>query len=239
METVKDKMIIRTTESAISDMIVQQFQGKPPIIFVSTKKSEMQKRGATIATLNVRRIFDDSNMVKKHRETKEANPYLAGQTAIETYRIQVILNCIWQNVLDNRTEKFGGDTGFEAQKDRTNGIQNYKDSRVICFKTKDNKTTFYVNYIVLQYLTNRELTDGTGNPIDPVFFDGYLKTPAAQKEKNRQAEADKHGLEPEFDPQIRQMKMSNIHSIEVFGYEYRPTEITTATVVNVQTAQTT
>lgn len=240
METTQ-RVIIRTTEQAIADMLVQHFNGLPPVVFQSAKstKEDLKKKGATFATLKVRRVFGEGEMVKKHRESKIENPFLNEKTAIEEYSIEVLLNCVWQSVLDRRIEKHGGNEGFEAQKERANGIQNYGDSRVVCSKIVNGETRFYINYIVFEYLTDRVLHDETGREIDSVWFDGFLKSPKAQKEAGRQREADKHGLEIEFDPQNRQMKMSNIENVSVFGFDYQPTRITTAKVVNVQPTQTT
>lgn len=233
-ETKPQIVIIRATQQAIADMILLHFNGVAPVVFDSLKEEDLRKIGCTFATLEVRRVLGDSDFIKTHRVTKEANPYLTAKTAIEEYKVQVLLNCVWQSVLDRRIEKHDGNEGFQAQGFRANGIENLGDSRVVCEKEikGTGEKRLYLNYIVHKYLTSRVLHDENNQPIDADYLDGFLKSPKAAKDKSRQAEADKHGLELEFDPQNRQMKMSNIQSIRLLNVEYRPTEITTVHIVN-------
>lgn len=234
METKQvQPIIIRTTIIAIAEMLIQHFRGLAPVMLDTVKKSEIIKKiGCTFATLYVARVHDDSTMIKKHRVTGEINPFLNGRTAVEKYTLQVLLNAIFQNALINR----GSD--YKAEDKRRNGIENVDDSRVICSKIVKGEKRYYLNYIVLDYLTPYTLVDNDGQEIDRDWFDGFLKTPKVQKEANREKTAELHGLDLEVDPQIRQMKLSNIENICVLNYHYRPTEATIVSVAQ-PTMQTT
>jgi len=234
------KVMYRLPHNVMGTEIVNKFAGKAPLILVEltdengriiTNENELTKRGATFGTIVVERDLS-GGMVKKHRETGEDNPFIdtkisrTTKTATERYSAQVMLNCIWQNVVDNKREKTEGtETGFQAKEERVNGIVNYLDSRVICHKVKDENETFYLNYVVLRYVTERTVTDENGNDIDIEYLNGFLSKTKAQKDRSRQREADKHGIELEFDPQIRQMKFENIKELRVFNSIFIPSDM--------------
>ena len=249
MEEVQ-KTIVRynLTHDILAKTLVSRFEGLQPIVMVEiidengrliVTEEELKKRGATFTTAFVVRDLSGA-MVKKNRETGEDNPFVdtkispKTRTATERYSIQYLLNAIWQNVVDNKREKTDGtETGYKAGTTRSNGIVNYENSRVICHKIKDGKETFYMNYVVLRYLSERIVTDENGDVIDAEWLDGFLSKSKVQQHKSREKEAKKHGIEARFDPQIRQMKMSNIAKIRVFGAEFVPTTITETKTVKV------
>jgi hypothetical protein len=235
----KANVVYRLPHSVLANELVNRFKGVQPIILIEITdehgkliigEDELKKRGATFATALVERDLSGS-MRATHRETGEDNPFKktkqGAQThkAIEKYTIQYLLNCIWQNVVDNKRDRVGGvDTAWQANEKRSNGIENYRDSRVVCHKIKDDKETFYFNYIVLRYLTDRIIVDEEGRELDKAYVEGFMSQSKEQKQASRENEAEKHGIAVGFDPQIRQMKLSNISEIRVFGYTFQPTE---------------
>jgi hypothetical protein len=230
---------IRKTVSPkiMADDFVSRFGGISPINItelidengkIVASDEQLKAIGCTFATIHVERDGVDF-MCKKHRETKENNPYIdtakgkATKKATERYTIQVLLNCIWQNVIDNRREKHDGtDTGHKVQEHKVNGIIPYKDSRVVHTNTDNSK--FYINYIQHRFLTDRVVTDESGAVIPTEILEAYAKQTKEQKQANREREAVKHGITIEFDPQYRTIKVLNIEIIKVLNMVYKPTE---------------
>ncbi len=221
------------------------FEGKQPVSIVELFDEEgrcvfsdreiedqLRRKGAAFVTIIVEKDLGD-DMIQTHRETKEDNPFKDTKkgpktnSATERYTIQGIVNVKdWQSIVDRRRRKvWGVETGWQANKKRANGIENFsEDSTVVCKKVlKSGETRFYINYLVLRYLTERTVTDSQGREIDMDYLDGFLKTPRETKRQAREMEAEKHGMESRFDPQIRQMKMSNIRELRIAGRVYIPT----------------
>ena len=183
----------------------------------SVTEADLRKKWATFASIEVEKdLIDD--MLKNSRETKEPNPYIGDTRLIETFKMEVMENVIWQNVIDNKREKTDGiDTEYEVKKTRQNRIENYRDSRVVCHKMIDGEERFYISYVVLRYLSERVITDTNGNIVDKEEIKQYLKKTDDQKEKSQQKMSEKTGIAVEFLPQIRQMKMSNIKTLKVLN----------------------
>ena len=173
-------------------------------------------------------------MRKNHRTEKNAagkklrNPFLENGV-FEVGKIRIDLNAIWENAVNNKVgrENNGEKGDHEADKKRSNGILNYLDSRVICHKIKDTIETFYLNYIVADYIGETVYVDGDNNPLDYADLAEYHQVRSME---SRQKEATKHDLTVETDVQIRQMKFDNITTLSIFGVDYVPSESATVKV---------
>lgn len=236
--------IVELSHRFLGDLVVNRFMGIAAISVDGLigpngqvlSESELKKKGVVFASITVNRNLADS-MKAKHSITEEVCPFRTTgrgsnktqptMVAIEKYKIRVVLNGIWQNAVDNKVAKTDGKkTEWKAGDERSNGILNYRDSRVICHKIKDGHETFYINYIVFDYLTKKVVVDAEGKEYDMEWLDGFMKQSREQKTTSRKVEADKHGLEVKFDPQIRQLKMKNVKFMTMFGNDYVPKEST-------------
>lgn len=217
--------ITRLDHKALANTLVNRFNG-----FKGITEEKGHKVGMRFATIAFRKPM---KMRKKHRTEKDengkklANPFLE-KGVFEVGKIRIDVNAIWENAVNNKADRVTpeGSVEFEAQKKRTNGIQNYLDSRVVCHKDKDGKETFYLNYIVADYLGETVYENCDGERLDYADLEEYHQKKSYDSKKR---EADKHGLEVEEDVQIRQMKFDNITMLSIFGLHFVPT--TSATVV--------
>jgi len=223
------------------DDIIALFEGKPPVsiielfdadgrLIATNVEDELRRRGASFVTIKVSKGLKD-DLLKKSRVDGSDCPFAdsrvgkATRQAIEKYEVQGIVNVKdWQAIVDRRRTKHGGtETGWKASASRSNGIENSSsDSTVVCEKVikKTEELRYYVNYLVLRYLTKRVVIDGaTGADITE-----EVSQFVADKTASREREAEKHGIEVDLDPQIRQMKFSNIEEIAIEGRVYIPTE---------------
>jgi hypothetical protein len=214
---------------ALANTLVNRFNG-----FKSIEEVQGPKLGMRFATISFRKPM---KMRKFHRTEKNdmgkklPNPFFGN--VFEIGKISIDLNAIWENCVNNKADRQGenGSIGFEANKKRSNGIENYDGSRVVCHKIKDAIETFYLNYVVANYIGETKYVDGDNNPLDYADLAEYHQTKSYASKKH---EADKHGLEVENDVQIRQMKFENITELAIFGVRYVPTESATE-VVDVET----
>lgn len=212
--------ITRLTHKALADTLVNRFLG-----FVAIDEPVGSKIGKRFASITFRKPM---KMRKNHRTEKDdnnkkvVNPFLA-KGVFEVGKILLDLNAIWENSVNNKADRVApeGSVDFVADKKRSNGIENYGDSRVVCHKIKDGIETFYVNYIVFDYLGDTVYEDGDGNTLLYAELAEYHQKPS---HKSLKREADKHGLEVENDVHIRQMKMANIRMLSIFGVDYVPTD---------------
>jgi hypothetical protein len=211
---------------ALANVLVNRFKG-----FVAIDQPQGQKVGMRFATISFKKPM---KMRKFHRTEKnengkkKENPFLENGV-FEIGKIRIDLNAIWENAVNNKAERENenGNVGFEADKYRSNGIENYMDSRVVCHKVKENEETFYLNYIVADYIGETVYQDGDGNALDYADIEEYHQKPSIE---SKQKEADKHGLEIENDVNIRQMKFENITTLSIFGVDYVPQESATVVV---------
>jgi len=172
-------------------------------------------------------------MRKFHRTEKNdagkklANPFI--NNAFEVGKIRIDVNAIWENCVNNKADRVApeGSVGFEADKKRSNGILNYLDSRVVCHKIKNAIETFYLNYIVADYIGETVYENADGETLDYADLAEYHQKKSFVSLKK---EADKHGLEVETDVQIRQMKFENITRLAIFGIDFVPIESATVVV---------
>ena len=248
--TVVNPITRPTSHKMLADAIVNRFKGVAAIDLTNEmgevlSESDLKKKGCVFATIHVSRNLA-STMRAKHRITGEVCPFtVTGRgknkiqptmMAIETYKVQVLLNTIWQNVVNNKVEKVTGDKGeFVASKTKTNRIGLHdKDCRVVGYKEKDGEETFYTNYIIFNYLSKRVVKDEHGRELDTKWLDGFAKTSKDQKAESEKREALKHGLSVKDDPKYRNMKFENIRFISMFGTDYIPLESATV-VMNVKT----
>jgi len=200
-----------------------------PLLPKAEIENVLKAKGARFIVIDVRKNLA-SDMLAKHRETKDDNPFVdtkkakAKRQAIEVYTAEHRVNCFWSKAIERAVERTDGtETGWKAKDSRSNRIANYRDSRVCCTKVnKPNVQRFYINYIEWKYLTERQIVDENGTALDTEWLAGFMKTTKAQKQQGREREAAKHGLQVQFDPQIRQMKMDNINAIRIFGKTYQP-----------------
>lgn len=233
----RPQVTYRFPHAILANEFVNRFAGKEPIAIIEItdengklifNEDELKKRGAVFATADVVRDLSDS-MAAKSRINGEDNPFKKTRqspkikSVFEKYKIQYLLNAIWQNVVDNKRDKVNGiETGYKSKDSRSNGIENYRDSRVVCHKIKDGIETFYINYVVLRYLSERIVVDENGVELDAAYVESFMKQSKESKQQSRETEAEKHGIPANFDPQIRQIKMSNIDNIKVFGVTFKP-----------------
>ena len=228
-----------TSHKMLGDAIVNQFMGIAAVDLTDEmgqvlSETELKKKGCVFATIHVSRNLGKSKMKATHRVTGEINPFvITGRgknkkqptmMAIETYKVQVLLNTIWQNVVDNKVEKVGGEkTDWKAGEQKTNriGLHN-NDCRVIGYKEKDGEETFYTNYIIFKYLSKRVVKDEHGRELDAEWLDGFALKSKDQKVESEKREALKHGLSVKDDPKYRNMKFENIRFISMFGTDYIP-----------------
>lgn len=243
-----------TTHRSLADAVVNQFMGIAPIDLTDEmgrvlSETELKKKGCVFATIHVSRNMGKSKMKATHRITGEVNPFVTTgrgknkkqptMMAIETYKVSVLLNTIWQNVVDNKVEKTEGiKTGWVANKKKSNGIKQYRDCRVIGNLVKDEDETFYTNYIIFKYLSKRVITDEHGRELDAEWMDGFATKSKDQKVESEKREALKHGLSVKDDPKYRNMKFENIRFISMFGTDYVPFESAEGEVVVNKTPKT-
>ncbi len=251
-KTVVNPITRPTSHKMLGDAIVNQFMGIAPIDLTDEmgrvlSETELKKKGCVFATIHVSRNLGKSKMKATHRVTGEVNPFVVTgrgknknqptMMAIETYKVQVLLNCIWQNVVDNKVEKTEGiKTGWVANKTKTNRIGLLdKDCRVVGYKEKDGEETFYTNYIIFKYLSKRVVKDEHGRELDAEWLDGFATKSKDQKQESEKREALKHGLSVKDDPKYRNMKFENIRFISMFGTDYVPMESAEGEVVDTKT----
>ncbi len=200
--------------------------------------AELKKRGCTFATIEVIKPVVTR---AKHAITGDKNVPIF----FEKFTVEVLLNAIYGNTMNKIIHsKYGSEYNYVPATTRTNKIENYRNSRVICHKKNDGEETFYVNYIVLRYISKRVFIDVDGNVIPESeydYLDGFKKTTREQKAKyainnivNRcndlRAWAMENGLDPsiisesDFDvnemPSVRQVKFENIVELKLFGKVY-------------------
>lgn len=219
-KTIRAKTMLEHKPLACT--IINRFNG-----FKSIEEIQGGKLGMRFATICFRKPM---KMRKFHRTEKTADgkklPNPHANNAFEVGKISIDLNAIWENCVNNKADRANetGNVGFEANKKRSNGIENYNDSRVICHKIKEEIETFYLNYIIAKYIGETIYVNGDGETLDYADLAEYHSTKSYASKKK---EADKHGLEVENDVQIRQMKFENITTLSIFGVDYIPTDSAT------------
>jgi len=227
MEKTKTAVIAKTLISfiALANTLVNRFNG-----FTAIDEKQGDKVGKRWAYINFRKPM---KMRKFHRTEKTEmgkklpNPH--NGNVFEMGRIKIDLNAIWENMVRIKADKVGdnGEIGFVPNKKRSNGILNYLDSRVVCHKVKEEIETFYLNYIVADYVGSTKYVNSDNEPLDYADLAEYHQTKSVA---SLQKEATKHGLTIKTDVQIRQMKFDNILSLAIFGVHYVPSESSTEVV---------
>ena len=230
METKTSKAIEVTGKTLISFMalaatLVNRFNG-----FTAIDEIKGDKLGKRWAYINFRKPM---KMRKFHRTEKNelgkklANPFVGN--VFEIGRIKIDLNAIWENMVRIKADKVGdnGEIGFVPNKTRNNGILNFMDSRVVCHKIKEEIETFYLNYIVADYVGKTTYVNSDNEPLDYADLAEYHQT---KSRASLQKEADKHGLTVETDVQIRQMKFETISELAIFGVHFVPQDSATEIV---------
>lgn len=209
----------------LANTLVNRFNG-----FTDLTAEQKGKIGMRFASISFRKPM---KMRKFHRTEKNAlgkklaNPHL--NNVFEVGCIGIQENAIWENCVNNTAERKGenGKVDFEANKTRNNGILNYNDSRVVCHKVKEEIETFYLNYIVHNYIGETTYVNSDNEPLDYADVAEYHQKKSTA---SLQKEADKHGLDIENDVQIRQMKFENITKLSIFGTDFVPQESATVVV---------
>ena len=210
---------------ALANTLVNRFNG-----FKDITEAQGNKLGMRFATISFRKPM---KMRKFHRTEKTENgkklpnPYFGD--VFEVGRIKLDLNAIWENMVRIKADKVGenGSIGFVPNKTRNNGILNYCDSRVVCHKEKDGIETFYLNYIVAEYVGETTYVNSDNETLDYADLAEYHQKKSYESKKK---EADKHGLTVDTDVQIRQMKFENITKLAIFGTNFIPIESATVVV---------
>ena len=227
MEKTKTAVIAKTLISfiALANTLVNRFNG-----FVAIDEKQGDKLGKRWAYISFRKPM---KMRKFHRTEKNnmgkklANPFL--NNVFEVGKIKLDLNTIWENMVRIKADKVGeqSSVGFVPNKTRNNGILNYMDSRVVCHKIKEEIETFYLNYVVAEYVGETKYVNADNEPLDYADVSEYH---AKKSIKSLQKEATKHGLTVKTDVQIRQMKFENISELAIFGVHYVPSESATEVI---------
>jgi len=221
--TVKSNTMLNHV--ALANTLVNRFNG-----FVAIEEIQGDKLGKRWAYISFKKPM---KMRKFHRTEKTdqgkklPNPFV--DNVFEVGRIKIDLNAIWENMVKIKADKVGevGSVGFVPNKTRNNGILNYMDSRVVCHKVKEEIETFYLNYIVAEYVGKTTYVNKDNQPLDYADIAEYHSQKSYASKKN---EADKHGLTVETDVQIRQMKFENITKLAIFGTNFVPVESATVVV---------
>lgn len=229
-KTVTKTAVAKTlvTFLQLANILVNRFKG-----FTAIDEKQGDKLGKRWAYINFRKPM---KMRKFHRteKTEEGkklpNPH--NENVFEIGRIKIDLNAIWENMVRIKADKMGenGSVGFTPDKKRSNGILNYLDSRVVCHKVKEEMETFYLNYIVAEYVGSTKYVNADNEPLDYADLAEYHQT---KSRASLQKEATKHGLTVETDVQIRQMKFENISSLAIFGVHYVP-QVSATEIVDVK-----
>jgi len=208
--------------------LTNMFQGVP-LIFADEFPLESDKvKGMRIATVHVKRELcgiDDSGkpnyMTKTFNGRSNPNPMLnVGISRVERYSVQVYLK-----IRAGKKLEAVATTDYKAQDHRANGITDACGSYIV--GQNQEKTKFYLLYVVKSYLSDRTITDENGQVLTDEQVDDlqqYLQSGYRQstKEASARAQADKMGIAVEELPQVRTMKLENIESIELFGRTLRP-----------------
>jgi hypothetical protein len=224
-KTAEARQISMLEHPALANTLVNRFNGFTSI--VEPKGDKLGKRWAYITFRKPMKMRKFHRTLKNALDKKLANPFL--NNVFEVGKIKLDLNAIWENMVKIKADKVGekGEIGFVPNKTRNNGILNYLDSRVVCHKIKEEIETFYLNYIVAEYVGETVYVDSDNKPIDYADVAEYHQTKSTA---SKQKEADKHGLEISNDVQIRQMKFENITKLSIFGTDFVPTESATVIV---------
>jgi hypothetical protein len=168
-------------------------------------EDELTAKGAVIATVSYRAAVE--NMNKKSRIDKSANPFLG--RVVKTSRFQILVNVEWESYINRR-----GHGQFTALDHRTNGVVNLEGCRAVGMTKAGNPT---LNGVAFKVLTAPQyFVDGV--EVDKSVLAPYLPDTTAAKE----TQADKHGIEVEFDPQYRTVRIDNTEYIRCFNIEYVP-----------------
>ena len=205
------------TVKQIANFLVNRFNG-----IVSAFEATQNKVGAIFATIEYHKPI---KMRKFHRTAKTAdgkkvaNPYSA---IFAVGKMTVQFNSIWENKVANQVErKDGVKTDWTPDKKRSNGIENYLDSRVVCHKIKETVETFYLNYSPIEYLGKTVYVDENGTVVDYSEIAEYHQTKSKVSKEN---EAKKHGLTVETDVYIQQMKIENMTNVAIFKKNFKITK---------------
>lgn len=214
------KPIVEISSEGLANTLVNRFKGF---------KRLDQKQGNQLGKLWAVIAFKKPMKMRKYHSTEKGadgkklrNPFWDFENdeakVFEVGKLQVEFNAIWQNKVANVRNRVGGvDTGWKPDEVRSNGIENYCKSRVVCFHP-NYEGRFYLNYIVSKYLEETTYVNENGEPVN---YDDVAEYHSTKSEESKQKEADKHGLTIEDDVQIRQIKFDNIRYLRIFGLEYR------------------
>jgi hypothetical protein len=186
---------IKLQHEVLAKSVISVFKGDKPLVVTAGDKdkteSELKALGCRFIGLDVFRLITKQDSKMKDKESGEINPFW-GLPLFQKYSMTVRSNIIWLNAVNNQVErKDGVKTDWTPDKQRANAIENLMDSRVCCVKTKDDTTTYYLNYVCHKYNTDVVYYDGDGNVVDYNMINKFMKRPS---KKSKEREARKHGL---------------------------------------------
>jgi len=173
-------------------------------------EDELKAVGATFITVSLNKVLGDSDCVKKSRSSREPTPYIR-----KTSKYQVIGNVNWTSFINKR-----GHGNFVSAEQRSNGVENFENCKAIGVTRANNFTINGVAFRVLES-TKYFKADNTEYSDTKALEADYLKK---QSKASKQKEADKHGIEVQFDPKYRTTRIDSCDSIRAFGFDYIPTE---------------
>lgn len=204
---------------AIADDITSRITGRlvnyPDLFNPKTgmflTENDLTAKGAVFVTVSMNKILSGGDIVKKGRTTGIPTPFIR-----KTSVFQMIVNIDWQDYVNRRN----ADAGFVADKERTNGVENYEGCRAIGITKAGN---FTINGVAFRVLEPTEYRDENGKIYGnrAFFVSEFLKVQSAASKEH---EAKKHGIATDKDPQYRTARIDNCDSIRAFGMEYIPTE---------------
>jgi len=214
----KLKLLRRVSCETIANELTSRITGKligfddlfDPATKTFKTEDELKAVGATFITVSLNKVLGDSDCVKKSRSSGEPTPYIR-----KTSKYQVIGNVNWTSFINKR-----GHGNFVSAEQRSNGVENYENCKAIGVTRANNFTINGVAFRVLES-TKYFKADNTEYSDTKALEADYLKK---QSKASKQKEADKHGIEVQFDPKYRTTRIDSCDSIRAFGFDYIPTE---------------
>lgn len=208
------KVSSKTIANEIASRITGNLVGFDDLYDIKTHRflteNELKAKGAVFVTVSLNKILSKNDTVVKGRTTKNPTPFIR-----KTSKYQVITNINWESYVNKR-----GNGNFIAAEKRVNGVENYCECRAVGTTQAGNYT---INGVAFKILEDTKYFDENGNEYpDKDFIEReYLKK---QSKKSKEKEAEKHGIEVEFDPKYRTTRIDSCDSIKVFGFDFQPTE---------------
>ena len=201
------------TYTELANFLVNKFNG-----FKGLFEAKGDKVGFKWAYIYFRKPM---KMRKNHRTEKVdgkklRNPHI--DNAFELNYMKIDLNSIYENAIATMQAKTGAEkNGYEGQGFRNNGIENWKGSRVVCWKQMENAIRFYLNYYKAEYPCDTVYEDKDGNILDYADLAEY-HSKSSYDSKKKQADKQNWTVDTYVCP--KQMMFENITMVSIFGEKF-------------------